>query len=129
MQELLTLKAYSEGKDDQAKYVAERDKQFEQLLEHVKAGTLDQEFSTDRKIAEAFGPPILTRNVEWENQPVVLWLYRYQVKYFNSDKVYLYFDAQGNLIDAHDISGPSEPEEKNPQSPAQGDASHGQDQG
>ena len=97
LDELLTLQDMSKDRDQQIKYVDEQNKKFDQLLEVVNAGRLS-EYSDKKKVVKAFGEPILAKSIVEDGQPAEEWLYRYATKYFNSDKIYLYFDGQGNLI-------------------------------
>lgn len=111
LQELLTLKAYSQDRDVQAEYVEGRDQQFEELLQYAKTNTFPDELNTSGQIAEAFGSPILSRETQHNGQPAVMWLYRYQVKYFHSEKVYFYFDPQGQLLDWNYVPAPEKPQQ------------------
>ena len=98
LEQLLTLKAYSENKDRQAEYVTEQDERFERLLEAVKNNTLDQ-YSDKESFLKEFGEPIFVREVVREDKPYDSWLYRYTAQLFGSEKVYLYFDEGGRLRD------------------------------
>lgn len=124
LQELLTLKDYSQDRDVQSEYVEGRDKQFEELLQYAKADALPDELNTSRQIAEAFGQPILSRETQHNGQPAVVWLYRYQVKYFHSEKVYFYFDPQGQLLDWNYVPASEKPQ----QAKAEEETEHGEDQ-
>jgi len=98
MQELLTLKAMSDNGDEQRRFVEAQDSRFETLLEKVKNNQLG-EYSSRKSIFRAFGEPIFTKQVQRNNQTQEQWLYRYATKFFDSPKVYLYFDNTGKLID------------------------------
>ena len=100
MQELLTLKALSDNQTQQAKYIEQQDKKFEKLLETLKAGQL-QKYSNQKAILSAFGEPIFKETTKDSSQK---WLYRYAAELFGSEKVYLYFDADGQLIHWKHIS-------------------------
>lgn len=92
LEQLLTLKHLSEEKDQMAQLVHQRDVQFEQIRSAVQNNQI-ADYSTKAEILAAFGEPIFSKEV-WENDVFVeKWLYRYQLKYFDSDKVYLYFSG------------------------------------
>ena len=93
MQELLTLKALSDNQTQQAKYIEGQDKKFEKLLETLKTGQL-QKYPNQKAILKTFGEPIFKKTMTDSSQE---WLYRYAAKLFDSEKVYLYFDADGHL--------------------------------
>lgn len=94
LQELLTLKGLSDNQAAQQKYVEKQDKRFEQLLEAVKANRMN-EFSDQKAFLKAFGEPIFKKSTDTSGQK---WLYRYTAKLFGSEKVYLYFDQSGKLL-------------------------------
>jgi len=99
MQELLTLKAASDNGEEQRRFVEAQDARFETLIEKVKSNQLG-EYSNRKSIFRAFGEPVFTKQVQRNSQTQEQWLYRYATKFFDSPKVYLYFDADGKLIDS-----------------------------
>ena len=114
MQELLRIKAYSDNKDQQEEYVQQQNKNFEKLLEVVKAEGLDQ-YATQKKISKAFGAPVFKRDVTLNEKESEMWLYRYSTKYFGSEKVYLYFDERGKLEDWEHFVPKKDPADENSQ--------------
>lgn len=96
MQELLRLKGYSQNKDGQVSVVQEQNRRFEHLLVAARNGTLRQ-YSNQESIWTNFGQPIFDKKVKMENSVYQVWMYRYSTKLFGSDKVYLYFDSEGQL--------------------------------
>ena len=98
LEQLLTLKAVSDNRDAQKKFVEEQNKRFEELLEIVKKDSL-RNYPDKKSILKNFGEPVFTRDIVRHGQPLELWLYRYATKYFGSEKVYLYFDETGKLVD------------------------------
>lgn len=98
LQQLLTLKAYSQNQDLQAKHVKAQDQKFEELLEVVKTDSFDQ-YPDKKSFLKAFGDPVFLKKVVREGIPYDLWLYRYAVQLKGSEKVYLYFDKSGKLHD------------------------------
>lgn len=98
LQELLTLKAYSENQDQKASYVEKRDAQFRKLVEAARETDM-REFENQKLILKSFGEPIFKRNIRRDTAVYEQWMYRYQTKLTGSEKVYLYFDPQGKLSD------------------------------
>ena len=96
MDELLTLKDYSDEKDGQAKWVEERQKVFEQLLSAVKDGSVKNYPSQDAVTAQ-FGRPVLSESVQDQGRSLTRWLYRHPIQKFATDRVYLYFTSDGHL--------------------------------
>ena len=96
--QLLTLKAYSENKDEQQDYVQKHDTNFEKLLKAVADNSLAQD-KDKKSVLREFGDPILTQRLVRDNVTVDRLLYRYATKYFDSEKVYIYFDKKGKLLD------------------------------
>ncbi len=99
LQELLTLKSYSDDQALQDRYIERQDRQFEELLQTVQGKKGLSEYPTKTSFMRHFGEPIYIKAMEKNGQVLEQWLYRYQMKYFESDKVYVYFDSQGNLVD------------------------------
>ncbi len=96
LQQLLTLKAYSQDKDRQAAYIEAQDQRFEELLKVVKTDALNQ-YPDQESFLENFGDPVFVKDVVREGRSYRLWLYRYAKRFFDSDKVYLYFDKNEKL--------------------------------
>jgi len=97
MNELLTLKALSEQTEEMDKYVEEQGQDFEKLIEKVNNNELLVGVSS-KKIQKKYGDPIMVTTESESGQYLERWIYRYAVKYFDSDKVYLYFDQEGKLV-------------------------------
>ena len=112
MQELLTLKAYSDEQEQQTKYVKEQDAKFEKLLTVVKSGDIENYF-TQGQIIKAFGEPVFRREAERDGALAQVWLYRYTIRFFDSDKVYLYFDGENKLKSWEHVPAPAAEEDTN----------------
>ena len=104
LDQLLTLKDLADEQVQLGQYVQEQDQNFELMLEEVKAGTLSRH-SNKRNIQRAFGDPVYARNVTEDDQELESWLYRYATQYFGVEKVYLYFDLDGNLVKSEYVGG------------------------
>lgn len=98
LQELLTLKAMSDNGEQQKQYVQAQDAKFELLLQKVKSNQLSG-YPHKKSVWRSFGEPILIKDVDRNGQSQEQWLYRYATKFFDSPKVYLYFDLAGKLLD------------------------------
>jgi len=92
---ILTLKRYSDGQVQIQRYVDRQEKFFDKLVEDLKNDKLQPGISK-RKFMRSYGVPILSRAGGDPGEEVLL--YRYPTKYFNSDRVYAYFDQSGKLI-------------------------------
>jgi len=98
MQRLMTLKNLAKEQKQIGSYVEEQDQKFEKLLARIQEGELDE--YVDRKgIKRAFGDPVYVKPVQRNGQAQEQWLYRYATQFFGSEKVYLYFDESGKLMD------------------------------
>jgi hypothetical protein len=97
LDQLLTLKDLADEQTKLNQYTEERDRSFDRMLKEVKAGTLAQ-YANKRKVLRTFGEPIFAREIVEGDQTLETWLYRYATKYFGAEKVYLYFDPEGNLV-------------------------------
>jgi len=102
LDQLLTLKGLADEQVKLGKYVDKQDQKFEMMLEEVKAGTLVQ-YLNKRKIVRTFGDPIYVKQVKRDDQELETWMYRYSTQFFDSEKVYLYFDSDDNLVESQYI--------------------------
>ena len=99
LDQLLTLKGLADEQAMLGRYVEAQDQKFELMIEEVKAGTLDQ-YLNKRKILKVFGDPIYIKHVSKNDQELESWLYRYSTEFFDSEKIYLYFDSDDNLVES-----------------------------
>ena len=97
LQELLTLKDVADNHAFQKKYVHQQNDNFKKLLEAVQNNSLTNGSDTI-SITKTFGDPILTKEIERDGQNLQRWLYRRADKLYNAEKVYLYFDSTGKLV-------------------------------
>ena len=96
--ELLTLQELSIDQDKQAKFVQEQDKKFESLLAAIQSDSF-RRYTDQKSFLKDFGPPVTKQTITKENQLLEKWVYRYATKAFNSEKVYVYFDQSGKLME------------------------------
>ena len=97
LDQLLTLKAVSDNRSLQHKFVEDQDKKFTALLAAIKDNSI-RKFPDKKRFVKRFGVPIMTQSSVWEGKPCELYVYRYAIKYFSSEKVYLYFDALDKVL-------------------------------
>ncbi len=105
LDEALTLQAYSQEQDSLAKDVGRRDALTKKLLELVRSGRAADEVKTTAELFRRFGEPVLIKKAigsAAEDE----WLYRYQVKYLSSPKVYVRVNSSG-IIQAFRYEEPS----------------------
>lgn len=93
---LLTLKNYSDEQEKIAFYVERQDRLFDELVAAIKAGSFTEKKA--KEIRARFGNPVFVRPMEYQGAAREQWLYRY-AKDGKGDKVYFYFDTDGNLLD------------------------------
>ena len=99
LDQLLTIKDYSENKEWQQEQVDEGNKNFDKLLASLAEGNFSQRFPNKKKIKAEFGAPVISRGEERNGKEYEVWLYRYPTRYNDSPKVYFYFDQEGQLKD------------------------------
>lgn len=98
LDQLLTLKAMSEEGERQDKYIASQDKKFKQLLSDIQNNNLKKDLHKKAAVKK-YGDPINETLATRQDQDTTMLLFRYAMKPFDSEKVYLYFDKDGRLID------------------------------
>ena len=97
LDQLLTLKAVSDEQARMDQTVERQNQKFQELIKAVQDGSV-KNYPDQKSIAKKFGEPILKRETNKEGQTLEYWLYRYATKYFDSEKIYLYFDHEAKLI-------------------------------
>ncbi len=93
---LKTLKSVGDSQERIEAYLSRQLKLFNQLLVDLKNEAIELGISKARFI-RVYGEPILSKEVNEPSGGVVL-LYRHPTEYFESDRVYLYFDQEENLV-------------------------------
>ncbi len=97
LDQLLILKGVSDEQTQMGKEIKYQDAKFERLVAAVEEGSISK-YKSQESVTGQFGPPIFTERVEEAGQPLEVWVYRYAAEFFDSPKVYLYWDQAGNLI-------------------------------
>ena len=93
---LKTLKSVGDSQDKIEAYLTRQVKFFNKLLTDLEKEVLEPGISKQR-FMHTYGQPILSKEV---TEPLggVKFLYRHPTEYFKSDRVYLYFDQEENLV-------------------------------
>jgi hypothetical protein len=102
MDELLTLKAYSDEKDGQHKWVDAEEERFEHILAAARDGSI-KNYSSQSAVLDEFGEPVLRDEVTDNGQPLSRWLYRHPIQKSATDRVYLYFSSDGHLLKSEHV--------------------------
>jgi len=97
LQEILTLKSFSQEKDEQDKIIKKRKENYEALKQAVLSGDMSR-FKDTKGLTAAFGNPVLIKTIQKDGQAVDRWLYRQETIYKITEKVYVYVDTAGQLI-------------------------------
>ncbi len=95
--EIRRVQAAGANSDEQKKYVRDVNANFEKLLAATRSGEISQ-YATQEDFLRTFGPPIFEKKAGINQDYALLWLYRYCEKMKGSEKVYLYFDTSGKLL-------------------------------
>jgi hypothetical protein len=101
--ELSTLKKFSDSRHKLENYVITQEESFDRLLEDIKFGRL-KEGTSKSKIVSRYGEPVFC-----EDNSMYVCLYRYPLRYFSEDKVYLYFDKE-NKLNRFELGSGGEPD-------------------
>ncbi len=91
--QILVLRDVSESQSQIKKYLNRQEKLFYKLVKDIKAGRLKTGEKYSR-VVEQYGDPVFCREGKNYSEKC---LFRKPTDYFSSDKVYLYFTAQGKL--------------------------------
>ncbi len=96
MNELIALKRFATDQEEISSLIQQQQQAFNRVIEAVKSGQMSMYKDKD-SIMKAFGPPVFSRAKIKDGMPCEVWLYRHPIKYFDSDKVYIFFDKNGKL--------------------------------
>jgi len=93
---LKTLKSVGDSQKEMEAYLARQVKLFNKLLNDLEDEALKPGISKG-KLIRIYGEPILSKEVVEPLRGVRL-LYRHPTEYFESDRVYFYFDQKEKLV-------------------------------
>ncbi|MCK5287972.1 MAG: hypothetical protein KAJ14_11835 [Candidatus Omnitrophica bacterium] len=100
--QLLVLKDLADSQKEINKCLDEQEALFKKILVDIKNKKI--ELGTSKEdFLNSYGKPVLTRKGSNLFVGEIL-LYRYPKKYFNSEKVYFYFDRFQKLVDLEHFS-------------------------
>lgn len=91
-----TLQRYSKEQDLIEREVERAKKKFDLLVEDIKQERL-KEGRSKRKFIRIYGKPVITNAID-SNEAVLELLYRDPLKFFDTPKVYVYFNKEEKLI-------------------------------
>ncbi len=95
--QLLTMADYSRDKNSQSKLVDQVNDHYNALVVVINSGKI-KDYSDQAAILRNFGQPIAKKRIAVGLETQEQWLYCEGILQKAKDKVYLYFDAQGQLI-------------------------------
>ncbi len=96
--QLLTLKRYSQEQTKISEEVQKQNQKFDALAVSISEEGF-KKYKNAAQIRMDFGKPVFARVAEHNGRPVEEWLYRHATEFKNTDKIYLYFDFDGNLLE------------------------------
>lgn len=97
LDELLTLKGLSDEQAQMGKEIERQDARFERLVAAVQEGSIGK-YKNQKNVSGQFGPPVYIENDQEDGRSIEVWVYRYAARFFDSPKVYLYWDQAGQLV-------------------------------
>jgi len=92
------LQDLSLSRDEQEVYVREQENKFKQLLKDFSSGAIKNGVSRE-KIIEMYGEPITIKEIKTGSSAEEELMYRHPAQFFGSEKIFMYFDKNGNLRD------------------------------
>jgi len=102
--ELLTLKSMSDSQRLMKADVKADDLRFEAMLNEF--GTTHWEtYAVKTQFLEHFSQPTVIKHKNYMDQLTEIWVYRYSMRFYDSPKIYLYFDDSGALLKSDLING------------------------
>lgn len=102
LQGIATLRNYSSNHGQIAQQVKIQQKLFRMLIADIDKKNIKAGLSYS-DLLRRYGEPILVWNTDGASLVPKKVLYRDPVKYFNTDKVYLYFDSSDSLVKWEDF--------------------------
>ena len=97
MDQLLTLKAVSDEQGQMGKEIKHQDAKFERLVAEVREGSISK-YKSQKNVTRQFGAPVFIEKIAENGRPLEVWVYRYAAQFFDSPKVYLYWNKSGELV-------------------------------
>lgn len=96
-QELVTLKKLNASQKEIEKDLSRQEALFAKLRKDLKNNKL-KETMPQKRILEVYGEPVLSKRVESDQLIKEVFLYRHPTDFFSSDRIYLYFNYNEELV-------------------------------
>lgn len=94
--QLMALKRFSDSQKQIERYIAAQEKKLAILKADIKNNRLEKG-TAYCDILRRYGSPVLEKELDGQQGFSKELLYRHPVEYFNTDRIYLYFDSALNL--------------------------------
>jgi len=92
----MLLKGLGDSKYELEDYVKEQRSSFSKLRDDIKNNRL-KKGAPKREILSAYGEPVFCKDIANKTEVKEICLYRYPLRYFSTDMIYLKFDKKQNL--------------------------------
>lgn len=96
--ELWLLKQYGDEADAMDEDIDVAEAEYRQIREDADNGRLAAGIDRDT-VRERYGDPVYVQDPADRQGAAVMWMYRRPVHFFDSDRVLLYFNKEGRLIE------------------------------
>lgn len=103
LDKMLTLKELADFQEATDAHIEEREANFQTMLADIASGQVD-ELSNKQDVLDRYGEPVYIKQVSYQEQMVIMWMYRLPVKFMDSDQVLFYFDDSNRLV-THEVRG------------------------
>ena len=94
LDEVFVLQGYSSEKEAQHRLVKTINDHYDALIRAIDRGAIVK-YKDEVSFVHSFGAPLLKKDLSNGGQR---WLYRYAIYRFAKDKVYVYFDRNGQQV-------------------------------
>lgn len=111
-QRILLIKGLAANNSEIQKYIDTREKLLLKLKDDIRADYLRKNLSAG-EIIEAYGEPILTKDIKVNGRFIRRFLYRHPTRFFSAEKIYLAFNEE-SLLEYWEASGTRGPNIKMP---------------
>ncbi|HOX54133.1 MAG TPA: hypothetical protein PLC32_01625 [Candidatus Omnitrophota bacterium] len=96
--QMLTLKSLGDDQALQTKFLKQQEKNFQLLLSDVQNGIL-KKGATRKDMLSRYGEPIAIKEMTKDSLFAEQFVYRHPEQFFDSEKVYLFFDKDQALAE------------------------------
>ena len=92
--DLLILKSVADDQAYLSEQVKKQNAKFDLMLQEYQENQLAN-YTKKEHFTKAFGEPVFIQMAREGDEHLEEWLYRYSTQFFNSPKIYVYFDRKG----------------------------------